>query len=137
MAGTVTFAYDDGVDGGGLRRGITKVVVSWTCTAGGAADGTSRKLVGTLVKAVTDPTDSPTDNYDITLTDDAGADILSNCDADLTNRDVTNSEERYFLIKDAASTAQSLHPIVCSTVTVTIANAGSTKSGVLYLYVRN
>ncbi len=136
MPGTVTFAYDNGADYSGYGRGVTKVVVSWTCDASGDAAGTSGKIVGELVKGVTNPTDSPTDNHDIVITDEDGFNVLASCDDDLQDRDVTNSEEVYFLLKDASTAAQPLHPVVCSKLTITVAAAGNVKSGVLSLYVR-
>jgi hypothetical protein len=134
----MTFAYDDGTDNLGTRRGVRKVICSWTCDGSGDASGTTGKLVGALVKASTNPTDSPTDNYDITLADEDGIDILAACQSSLLNRDVTNSEEVYFFVKDAAGTplAQPVHPVVCGALTVTVAAAGNTKSGVLNLYLR-
>lgn len=136
----VTFTYEEGDDHESKRRGIRKVIASWTSDGSGDATGTTGKIVGTLVKGTTNPTDGPTDNYDITLTDEDGVNILASCDDDLADRDTTNSEEVYFLVKDhAAGTplAQSLHPVVCSKITVTVAAAGATKSGVLTLYLRD
>ncbi len=135
----MTFAYDDGVDGAGIRHGYRKVICSWTSDGAGAASGTTQKLVGTLVKATTVPTDSPTDNYDIVLTDGDGVNILAGCDDDLVDRDTTASEEIYFLVKDHTGSplAQSVHPVVCGPLTVTVAVAGSTKSGVLNLFLRD
>lgn len=134
----VTFAYDEGADGAGNRHVIRKVIVSWTSDGSGDASGTSQKLVGELVKATTNPTDGPTDNYDITLADEDGVNILAGCDDDLADRDTANSEEVYFLVKDHAGSplAQSLHPVICGPVTVTVAAAGATKSGVLNLFIR-
>lgn len=135
----VTITYDDGHDGKGGRGGIRKVKASWTSDGDGDASGTTRKIVGTLVKAVTVPsgTAAPSANYDITITDDNSVNVLAGCDDDLTDRHTSNTEEVYFLVKDHAMTplAQSLHPKVCNELTVTVANAGDTKSGTLILYV--
>lgn len=134
----IAFTYDDGTDGAGLRHGYRKVICSWTSDGSGDASGSTQKLVGTLVKATTNPTDGPTDNYDITLADEDGVNILAGCDDDLADRDTTTSEEIYFFVKDHAGTplAQSVHPVVCGPITVTVANAGATKSGVLNLFLR-
>lgn len=139
MAGTITFDYDEGADGAGNWHPYRKVICSWTSDSSGDASGTTKKLVGTLVKATTNPTDGPTDNYDITLADEDGVNLLGGCDDDLTDRDTANSEEVYFLVKDHAGTplAQSIHPVVCGVVTVTVAAAGSIKSGVLNLFLRD
>lgn len=123
------FTYDVGADGQGNHRGLRKVVCSWTSDGSGNASGDTLKLVGELVKATTNPTDGPTANYDISLTDDDGVDILANCDASLANRHTTTSEEVYFLVKEQ-------RPVVCGIITVAITNAGATKSGVLNLFLR-
>lgn len=136
----MSFTYDDGFDQSGARRSIRKVVCTWTSDASGDATGTTGKIVGTLVKATTNPgSAAPTDDYDITLTDEDGVNILTACQSTLANRDTSNSEERYFLVLDAAGTplAQSVHPVVCGAITVTVANAGDTKSGVVTLYLRD
>lgn len=135
----ITFTYDEGHDRNGQYRGVRKVIASWTSDGSGDASGTTGKLAGLLVKAVTNPTDGPTDNYDITLADEDGVNILAGCDDDLTDRDTANSEEVYFLVKDHAGSplAQSLHPVVCGPLTVTVAAAGDTKSGVLTLFLRD
>lgn len=140
MAASMAFTYDNGNDGSGRGHGLRKVIATWTSDASGDCVGTTEKLVGTLVKASTNPSaTAPTDNYDITLTDNDGVNILSACDDDLADRDTTNSEEVYFLVKDHAVTplAQSIHPVVCSEITVTIAAAGNSKSGVLNLFLRD
>lgn len=134
--GTTAFTYDEGADGIGQKCNVKKVTFTWTCTAGGAAADTSKKIVGRLIKAVTVPTDGPTDNYDIAITDDNGVDVLASCQSTLADRHTANTEEAYFLVKDAAGTplAQSVHPRVCSPLTFTIANAGGSKSGTIVLY---
>lgn len=136
MAGTMTFTYDDGYDAVSANRGsIRRITCSWTGTSGGAADGTTRKINGTLLKGVTNPTDGPTDDYDIVLTDDESADLLSGCFADLTNRDTTNTETRHFNLTDG-TVPIAAYPVVCSTITVTVAASGTSKSGVLVLYYK-
>jgi hypothetical protein len=139
MAGSaMTFTYDEGYDGGGRYGAVKKLTVSWTSDdATGAVSGTTRKIVGRLIKAVTDPgSAAPTDDYDITITDEEGVDVLAACQSNLTNRDTTNSEQVYFLVLDAAGTplAQSVHPVVCDALTVAVANAGNAKTGQLVLY---
>lgn len=142
MAGsTMTFTYDDGVDGGGCRSRVRKVIIDWLSDdASGAVTGTTRKVCGRLVKAVTDPgSAAPTDNYDIDITDEEGVDVLAVCVAAgrLQNRDTANSEQVYFFAEnlDAAPLASSAAPIVCDKLTVAITNAGNAKTGQLILYV--
>lgn len=133
------FSYPDATDASGLTGGIRKVVCTWTTDAAGAASGTSKRISGALIKAVTDPAaTAPTDDYDITITDEEGLNVLTPCQANVTNRDTANSEQVYFLVLDAAQTplAQSVHPVVCDELTVTVANGGDTKSGQLILYYK-
>lgn len=129
----MTFSYDDGFDKGGNKGRIRRILVSWTSDASGDASGTSLKVNGYLLKGVTVPTDGPTDDYDITLTDSDGADLLENSEADLTNRDTTDTETVSFALTDGAAPIAA-YPAVCSEITVTVAAAGNTKSGLLVLY---
>lgn len=94
------------------------VACAWTSDGSGDASGTVA-LNGWLVKAVTDPTDGPTDNYDITLvqnTADQLAGLLA--DRDTTTGEVKIPSTPIFLTGDH---------------TFTVAAAGATKSGVCYL----
>ena len=143
MAGSsVTFTYDDGGDGIGLTGSIRQVIIDWVSdSATGAASGTSHKIVGTLIKAVTIPGaggSAPTDNYDITLSDGNVTDFLANCKTGLANRDTANTEEVYFFLVDQDSSPLSLaaRPVVCDTLAVAISNAGNTKTGRIILYYR-
>lgn len=131
----MTFTYDDGQNKDGRPGRIRTVIASWTSDGSGDAAGTSLKINGELLKGVTNPTDGPTDDYDITLTDADGADLLEGCIDNLADRDTTNTETIHFLLSDG-SAGIAAHPAVNSTVTVTVAAAGSTKSGVLTLYYR-
>ena len=141
MAGSsMTFTYDDGYNGDGKQNGIRRVIATWTSDdSTGAVSGTTRNIVGSLVKAVTDPGDAaPTDNYDIAITDDYGVDVLGACQSGLGNRHTSTTQQVYFLVLDAAGPplAQSIHPVVCSPLTIAITNAGNSKNGVLVLYYR-
>jgi hypothetical protein len=131
----VTFTYDDGYDKDGRGGVIRTITASWTSNGSGAAAGTSLKINGLLLKGVTNPTDSPTDDYDIVLTDADGANLLTGCADDLTDRDTTNTETVHFNLTDGTAPIAA-YPAVNSTVTVTVAAAGSTKSGVLVLYYK-
>lgn len=134
----MVFTYDDGGDGKGGHCNVRKVIADWVSDASaGTASGASRKIVGRLVKCVTDPgSPAPSDNYDINITDEQGIDVLAACQSALADRDTANSEEVYFLVKDTAGTplAQSIHPVVCNALTVSITNAGNSKTGQIILY---
>jgi hypothetical protein len=126
---------------GGLAQHCNcKVAIAdWTSDASGDAVGTFRKIVGRLIKAVTVPGaggSAPSDNYDITLTDEQSVDVLAGCKLGLADRDQTNAEEVDFFVlnNDTAPLSMALSPLVCNVLTVTVANAGDSKSGTLRLY---
>lgn len=138
---SMTFTYDDGSDGAGIRTGYRKIIVDWVSddTAGNVT-GTTRKIAGALIKGVTDPgATAPDDNYDIAITDPEGLDVLTPSEGELGNRDTANSEQTYFLIADAAMTpaATAVHPVVCDALTITITNAGNSKTGQLIIYYKS
>jgi hypothetical protein len=113
-AGTCTQAHS-GV--GNIRK------VTITCT-GDAADGSFpatalvTKIEGRLLALVTNPgTTAPTDNYDITLVNQHGADVLQGVGVD---RDTLNTEQARIVYSGSA-----VHPAVdeTDTLTLTIANS--------------
>lgn len=67
---------------------------------------------------------APTDNYDITVTDADGVDVLAGGGA---NRDTANTEQVL---------GTSLGAVATSKLTVSIANAGNSKGGTIYLDIR-
>lgn len=130
----MTFAYHD-------LGPIRKLIVDWLSddTTGAVSGTTDKPIIGTLIKAVTDPgAEAPTASYDITITDAEGVNVLAGCDDDLADRHESTTEEVYFLVKDHAGTplAQSLHPVVADLLTIAVANAGNSKNGQLILYYR-
>jgi hypothetical protein len=138
MAGSsMTFTYDNGISGTGARTRINTVIADWVSdSATGAVSGTTLKVCGKLLQAVTKPgVSSPTDNYDIALADSDSADILANTDATLANRDTANPETVNFFLKNVATAAIASHPIVCSTITISVTNAGNSKNGRVTLYM--
>ncbi|MGE0363365.1 MAG: hypothetical protein AB7R67_21815 [Vicinamibacterales bacterium] len=112
-AGTVTQTH--------YRTGnVRKVVFAVT---GDAANGTvpataiSVPLEGRLIQLITDPgATGPTDNYDITIVDGNGLDVLQGAGA---NRDTANTEAVAIVFSGT-----SVHPVVdeTDTLTLTIAN---------------
>ena len=110
------------------RGGVEEVSISWTSDSSG--DFTEAvQLHGSLRKIVTNPADAsgdaPSDNYDVSLVDKDGVDVMSGYAAD---RDTATSE----MLHDGSSG----FPVVLSGVhTLTIANAGDTKQGVVRLTV--
>lgn len=108
---------------------IKKVKAGWTSDdATGAVSGsTSHYYNGRIIGVCTVPGtvgDAPTDNYDIAVTDADGVDIALGA---LANRDTANTE--YVSEASMAGVAYSL-------LTVAVTNAGNSKKGTLYLYIR-
>lgn len=102
---------------------LIKVSVPWSSDSlGDFAD--TVELVGSIVRVVTvpDETDAPTDDYDITIVDVDGADVM---DGALADR--------------ATATVEQVVPTVPVPVagdhTVTIAAAGDEKAGTVIIYV--
>ena len=113
------------------------IIGTWTSDGSGDASDTTKKIVGELIKGVTNPgSAAPTDDYDITVSDEDSFNVLTSTDDDLLNRDTSNTEEVYFFEKDHAGTplAQPVRPVVADKLTIAVANAGSAKNGVLKLY---
>jgi hypothetical protein len=107
---------------------VRKITWSWLSTAGGAADGTTTAVFdGELLGLTTIPAgggSAPTDDYDITVTDADGHDVLLGAGA---NRDTANTEH---------VAKASLGGVAGSKLTLNITNAGSAKSGTVILRVR-
>ena len=104
-----------------------KITFDWTSAAdGSASDTTTYEYTGRVVFFITDPDgiSAPTDNYDITITDEDGVDILAGAGA---NRDTANTE--YVL-------ESSLGACGYDKLTINITNAGDTKKGKAYLYIK-
>ncbi len=125
MAGTVTYTEEIH----GIFGRIKKITMAWTCTAGGAVSGTLTDSVfnGEIVRLVTVPGtagNAPTDNYDVTIVDEDGTDVLMGAGVD---RDTANTEQVL---------ATSLGVVANDKLELRVANAGSAKSGTVYLYIR-
>ena len=120
-AGTVTVSEE-------TFGAIKKIAFTWTSDGSGNADGTTTAAFnGTIERLVTVPAaagSAPTDNYDITIADQDGTDVLMGGGA---NRDTANTEQVL---------ASSLGVVANDTLTIHVTNAGSAKGGVVYLYVR-
>lgn len=118
MAGTVTVTEES-------LGNVHKIKWAWTSAVGGAADlVTAGNYAGDVVSLVTDPgAAAPTDNYDVTITDAEGYDVLQGAGA---NRDTANTEQ-------AAPAAAS---VAFGKLTLNVSNAGDAKEGVAVLYIR-
>ncbi len=121
MAGMVTTVLE-------LRIGtVKKITFDWLSDdAAGTATGTTAAAYdGKIITLITDPgTAAPTDDYDVTVTDADGHDVLVGAGA---NRDTANTE----LVAEAL-----LGAVAVSKLTVNISNAGNAKDGEVILYIR-
>ena len=106
---------------------VKKIAFDWTSDGSGDATGTTTNVfTGELLRLVTVPDGvaAPTDNYDIVINDEDGTDVLIGAGAD---RDTANTEQVI---------ASSLGAVANDKLTIVVSNAGDTKSGVAYLYIR-
>lgn len=105
---------------------VKKIKFAWTSHTDGVVTGveTTYRYSGELLRFVTDPTDGPDDNYDITINDSDGFDTLVGAGA---NRDTANTEQ---------VTRDSLGVVANSKLTFAATGCGSSKSGVAYLFIR-
>ena len=119
--------------------GMRKIKLAWTCTAGGAVSGFLLGVTrGMIRKMVTIPAgggSAPSDNYDITLLDDEGADVLNGRGAD---RDTANIEQVCPGVTCTDGTSPTSVPVaVASDLQLVIASAGASKSGTIVLYIES
>jgi hypothetical protein len=107
---------------------VKKLTFVWISTAGGVADGASTfAFDGQLIGLTTIPAaagSAPTDDYDVTVTDADGHDVLLGAGA---NRDTANTEH---------VATGSLGGVAGSKLTVNVTNAGATKGGTVILRIR-
>lgn len=106
--------------------------VAWTSDSTGAASA-SLDLNGVLLRVVTNPgSTAPTDNYDVTLLDRDGYDVLEGGGA---NRDTANTES-IKPVSAATDSVTQLPTAVAGIHTLAIANAGASKTGSITFYYR-
>jgi hypothetical protein len=124
MAGTVTITEANAKD-----WPISKVTFTWLSDgATGAADGvTTYAYTGKLVRVVQVPDAAgtqPTDQYDVVVNDDDGADVLAGVGANISNA-----------AKSQTVTPLSLGAVVESKLTLGVTNAGNAKGGKTIVYI--
>ena len=112
---------------------MKKIAWTWVSSAAGAVGGgavsttTSNAYTGEVRRLVTVPAaagSAPSDNYDIVINDGDTTDVLIGAGA---NRDTANTEQVL---------ATSLGVVANDTLTLLVTNAGDTKGGTVYLYIR-
>ena len=83
-----------------LGNKVKKVSMAWAVNStgfttqtlpGDVNDGMGSKFRGYVIRAVMNPSATPTDNYDVELRDEDGVDVFG---GELYNLDQTNSEQR-------------------------------------------
>jgi hypothetical protein len=135
-----TLTYDNGDDGRGVRCGIRRIINTFlTDDSAGTATVNTEKIVGELIKVVTDPgATAPTDNWDVVVTDENGLSPFAGCQnvALLLARDTANTEETYMHLLDSGTVPLSRYPVVCGPLTIAVANAGNAKNGTITIYVK-
>lgn len=107
---------------------VKKISFVWVTAADGTATGaTPGAYSGSIERLVTVPAgggSAPTDNYDIAINDGDTTDVLLAAGA---NRSSTLTQQ---------VGAASLGIVANDTLTLEITNAGDTKGGAVYLYIR-
>jgi len=112
---------------------LMQLTLFWTSTADGAAVAVLPLIVGEVLRVVTIPgtASGPTDNYDVTWTDQDGIDLLAGLGAD---RDETNAEQIVPLIGAGSITV--VPPALFGTSTLNVSAAGNATTGTLRIYLR-
>lgn len=112
-----------------MHRHIKKVVFDWTSSAGGAADATTEQFhTGRIIYAAQLPDsggDQPTDQYDVTVVDADGVDVLKGLGANLSNAAGTYKAD-----------SDGLGAVVESQLTLAVTNAGNAKGGKVILFIQ-
>lgn len=101
------------------------ITCPFTTDAAGDASEQSETLNGRIYRVVTNPdnADTPTANWDLTLEDEDGVDVLAGTGA---NRDAGGTGASEQIKPDVA---------VASKLTFKVANGGNAKKGVVKLYI--
>src|SRR5574343_825400 len=105
--------------------GLQKIKWTWTCSSAGSySEASTKRYNGSVQMLITIPTDGPTDDYDITITDGDSVDVLAGQGAD---RDTTTTEYK--------KATDGLGFVKSSLLTLNVSNAGDAKSGTVILYI--
>lgn len=108
---------------------VKKITWDWLSTdLGVVTSTTTARFDGELIAAVFDPdaaATQPTNAYDVTILDEDSTDVLNALGADLSNAATVVKKH-----------TDGLGAVSDSVLTLTIANAGDAKGGIVYLYIR-
>jgi hypothetical protein len=123
--GTVTFTCPSSSKQGG----VWKCTWTWLSDGSGNVSGNTKQVpYGSIIRFDTDPDPgglAPDDNYDLTLLDTSGVDVLQ---AQGLNRDTANVESLIFSVPIWHDGSRVLD--------ITISGAGAANSGVLVLWIK-
>ena len=136
MAESCVITYDGNPDDLSGPQRIRTIIFTWTSAADGTCSGTTKKISGYLLRAITDPgAAAPAANYDIALTGGTdGVDLLGQCGDNLADRHTTTTEAVALILNDYGVPAGvGSHPVVNDTIQLEITNAGDSKNGIIYL----
>ncbi len=109
---------------------VKKITMAWTSSADtGAVSGTSttNAFSGEVIRLVTVPAtagDAPDDNYNVTVLDEDGTDVLMGAGA---ARDTANTEQVL---------GSSLGCVANDKLELRVSAAGNSNKGTVYLYIR-
>ena len=107
---------------------VKKIKAEWTSddTTGAVSGTTTYPYDGNLIGVITVPDGvaAPSDNYDIAINDDDSVDVALGA---LADRDTANTEY---------VAAASMAGVANSKLTIAITNAGNSKKGIVYIYIR-
>ncbi len=109
-----------------VAQSVKLIKWAWTSATGGTVSQvTTEAFDGKLIVLVTDPGGTaPDDNYNVTVTDSNGLDVLAGKGL---LRDTANTE---------TVTEADLGAVANSVLTLVIDSAGDVKTGDVYLYIR-
>jgi hypothetical protein len=132
MAGTVTVDYSDIRNSG---KPVRRVSIDWISDASGDATATTGIVSGTILGVTFNPgSPAPTANYDVTLLDQAGRDVLAGLGANLSATDTLGVCPGQAFTD---GTTTSVAPIsVNDVLTLAVSNAGDSKAGSIVLHLR-
>ena len=124
MAATGTATYTEEISGS-----VKLVTCDWTSAASGGSvteNASTKYYTGKVIYAAFEPgATTPSDNYDVTVLDKNSNDILNGLGVDRSNAATVYVDEY-----------DGLGAVANSQITVTVANAGNSKTGSVYLWIR-
>ncbi len=132
-AGTLTLNSDTRVKASGASRAIRVIEFGWLSTVGGACSETLKRAIavtGTVIGLHAIP-DTDTDDYDVTVIDANGVDVLNGDGTDLPSS--ATSAENYRCPVDFQNASPIM--IVEQDLTLVVANGGNAQSGVIRIYI--